>query len=244
MPEPSWQQAVEAISPYVIRISTPDHAGTGVLFAFGAEGGILGFATAAHVLAHAHLWQQPIRIEHGASGWERLVKFDERALVFDDDTDTAALVLLRDGAPFPTELLTMTPERMVIRVGVEVGWVGYPGVTPARDQLCFFSGRISAWLEPKHAYLVDGVAISGVSGGPAFFVGSQGQPVLLGVMSAYLPNKTTGTPLPGLSLVAHIGQLEKVVQDLHQLGKPAEGASPDLHSTPSSGVPKSEEPGD
>ena len=232
MPEPTWQQAVEAISPYVIRISTPDHAGTGVLFAFGAGGGILGFATAAHVLAHAHLWQQPIRIEQCSSGWERLVHFNERALVFDDDTDTAALVLLRDGASFPTDLLAMTPEGMNIRVGVEVGWVGYPGVTPARDQLCFFSGRISAWLEAKHAYLVDGVAISGVSGGPAFFVGSRGQPVLLGVMSAYLPNKTTGTPLPGLSLVQHIGQLERVVKDLGELGKQVEGAPPAMPSAP------------
>ena len=97
MPEPTWQQAVEAIAPYVIRISTPEHAGTGVLFAFGAQGGILGFATAAHVLAHAHLWQQPIRIEHGESGWGRLVKFDERALVFDEDTDMvkACLRLVR-----------------------------------------------------------------------------------------------------------------------------------------------------
>lgn len=239
MPEPTWQQAVEAIAPYVIRISTPDHAGSGVLFAFGAGGGILGFATAAHVLAHAHLWQQPIRIEHVATGWERLVQFNERAMVFDDDTDTAAVVLLRDGAPFPTELLTMTPEGMNIRVGVEVGWVGYPGVTPARDQLCFFSGRISAWLDAKHAYLVDGVAISGVSGGPAFFVGSHGQPVLLGVMSAYLPNKTTGTPLPGLSLVQHIGQLEKVVQDLGKLGKEAPGAPPAIPSAP---PPKDETP--
>lgn len=231
MPEPSWQQAVEAIAPHVIRISTPDHAGSGVLFALGAEGGILGFATAAHVLAHAHLWQQPIRIEQVATGWERLVQANERALVFDDDTDTAALVLLRDGAPLPTELLSMTPDGMVMRVGVEVGWVGYPGVSPARDQLCFFSGRISAWLEAKHAYLVDGVAISGVSGGPAFFVGSHGQPILLGVMSAYLPNKTTGAPLPGLSLVQHIGQLEKVVKDLRELGKVPAGP-PVLPSAP------------
>jgi len=225
MPEPTWQQAVEAIAPYVIRISTPEHAGTGVLFAFCAQGGILGFATAAHVLAHAHLWQQPIRIEHGESGWGRLVKFDERALVFDEDTDTAALVLLRDEAPLPTRLLTLTPEQMIIRVGVEIGWVGFPGVSAARDQLCFFSGRISAWLESRHAYLVDGVAINGVSGGPAFFLGPDGQPVLLGVMSAYLPNKSAGAPLPGLSLVAHIGQLEKVVRDLEALDRSAEGTT-------------------
>lgn len=231
MPEPSWQQAVEAIAPHVIRISTPDHSGSGVLFALGAEGGILGFATAAHVLAHAHLWQQPIRIEQVATGWERLLQFNERALVFDDDTDTAALVILRDDAPLPTELLTMTPDGMVMRVGVEIGWVGYPGVSPARDRLCFFSGRISAWLEEKHAYLVDGVAISGVSGGPAFFVGSHGQPILLGVMSAYLPNKAAGAPLPGLSLVQHIGQLEKVVKDLRELGKVPAGP-PVLPSAP------------
>ena len=94
----------------------------------------------------------------------------------------------------------------------------------ARTELCFFSGRISAWLEQEQSYLVDGVAINGVSGGPAFQVDEDGRPVLLGVVSAYLPNKSLGGTLPGLSVVQHIGHLEKWVTSLRSLehGNPAE----------------------
>jgi len=215
--EPSWKEAVETIAPYVVKISTPDHSGTGFLFAFGAAGGICGLATARHALQHAFLWDQPIRIEHCCSGYQRLLHPGDRAIVLDDDTDTAALVFLRDGAPLPEKLLPLTPEGTKVRVGVEIGWVGYPGVKAARDVLCFFSGRVSAWIEEKRAYLVDGVAISGVSGGPAFRVGVHAQPEILGIVSAYLPNRAAGSPLPGLSLVQHIGELESVVQRLRAL---------------------------
>jgi hypothetical protein len=226
MADPAWQQAVEAVAPYVIKISTPDHAGTGFLFAFGAGGGICGFATAAHALAHAHLWEQPIRIEIGGTDHVRFVRPQERAIVIDDDTDTAALVILREDSPFPTDLPQITPENTNYRVGVEVGWVGYPGVAAARDVLCFFSGRISAWVPARKAYLVDGVAISGVSGGPVFHVDAQDRPVIMGVVSAYLPNKAAGAPLPGLSLVQHIGELANVVRDLSDLGKKPPGGAP------------------
>ena len=215
MTELAWQEAVEAIQPYVIRLSTPEHAGTGFLFAFAAEGGICGFATAAHALSHASAWEEPVRIEHFASGAERLLRPGDRSIVLDEATDTAAIVFVRDGFPLPEKVLSMTPESLKYRVGVEVGWVGFPAV--ARDQLCFFSGRISCWLEEKRAYLVDGVAVNGVSGGPAFHIDSSGRPVLLGVVSAYLPNKATGSTLPGLSVIQHTGHLEKWVRSLHSL---------------------------
>lgn len=215
MNESAWQEAVEAVRPYVVRIVTPEHSGTGFLFADAAEGGICGIATAAHAVSHAHLWEHPIRIEHFATGTERLLRASDRTIVVDEETDTAAVVILRDGFPVPDKLLHVTPESMNYRVGVEVGWVGFPGV--AKEQLCFFSGRVSAWLEDKQSYLVDGVAISGVSGGPAFHVEPGGQPVLLGVVSAYLPNKAAGSALPGLSVIQHIGHLEKWVHSLRTL---------------------------
>lgn len=215
MNDSTWQQAVETIKPYVVRISTPDHSGTGFLFAYAAGGGICGFATAAHTLSQAFYWEQPVRVEHFATGTERLLRPVDRSIVLDESTDTGAIVFLRDDFPLPQTPLPTTPESMNYRVGVEIGWVGFPGVQ--LDQLCFFSGRISAWLDQKQAYLVDGVAISGVSGGPAFHVGADGQPVLLGVVSAYLPNKAAGAALPGLSVVQHIGHLEKWVEGLKSL---------------------------
>lgn len=215
MNEISWQEAVEQIRPYVVKLSTPEHSGTGFLFAFAADGGICGFATAAHAVSQAHLWEQPIRIEHATSGAERLLRPGERTIVIDPDTDTAAVVFLRDDLPLPEKLLPAMSESTNFRVGIEVGWVGYPAV--ARDELCFFSGRISAWREKTKSYLVDGVAINGVSGGPAFHVDDAGRPLLLGVLSAYLPNKALGGSLPGLALVQHVGHLEKWVEGLQAL---------------------------
>lgn len=211
----SWQGAVERIRPYVVRIATPEHSGTGFLFAFAAEGGICGIATAAHAVHQASLWEQPIRIEHTASGTERLLRLGERTIVVDVDTDTAAIVFLREELALPEVLLPATPESSNYRTGIEIGWVGFPSV--ARDELCFFSGRISAWRESSKSYLVDGVAINGVSGGPAFHVDEEGRPLLIGVMSAYLPNKAVGVTLPGLSVVQHVGHLEKWVQSLKSL---------------------------
>ena len=210
-----WQGAVERIRPYVVRIATPEHSGTGFLFAFAAEGGICGIATAAHAVQNASLWEQPIRIEHTASGTERLIRPGERTIVVDVETDTAAVVFLREDLALPNDLLPMTPESANFRTGIEIGWVGFPGV--AREELCFFSGRISAWREASKSYLVDGVAINGVSGGPAFHVDEDGRPLLIGVMSAYLPNKAVGITLPGLSVVQHVGHLEKWVRSLKSL---------------------------
>jgi hypothetical protein len=213
MGELSWQSAVDRIRPYVLRISTPEHSGTGFLFTYAAGGGICGIATAAHALQRAQQWDEPIRVEQLATGTSRMLHAGERTIVVDPDTDTAAVVFLRDDLDLPSELLHSTPESTTYRVGVEIGWIGYPSV--AHDQLCFFSGRISAWREASKSYLVDGVAINGVSGGPAFRVDDRGEVILLGVVSAYLPNRAAGTALPGLAVVQHVGQLEKWVESLH-----------------------------
>jgi hypothetical protein len=89
--------------------------------------------------------------------------------------------------------------------GVETGWLGFPAVAPFN--LCFFCGHISAWLENDEAYLVDGVAINGVSGGPAFVQDDQENPTIIGLVTEYRPNFASGAPLPGVSLVRSINPL-------------------------------------
>ena len=66
-----------------------------------------------------------------------------------------------------------------LRVGNEIGWLGFPAVETT--SLCFFGGRISAWNDTAKFYFVDGVAIHGVSGGPAFFL-THPEPMLVGVV--------------------------------------------------------------
>ena len=104
------------------------------------------------------------------------------------------LLGLQDNA-FPEDAIEQVPLDSSVKPGVEVGWVGYPYLAPG---LCFFSGHISAHQEGR--YFIDGVAIEGVSGGPAFFYRSA-EPEgirILGSVTAYNPNRLKGEALPGL----------------------------------------------
>ena len=80
--------------------------------------------------------------------------------------------------------------------GTAIGWLGYPGLV--FPELCFFHGVVSGHLETPPVYLIDGVAINGVSGGPAFDPSG----LVVGLVSAYLPNRLhPDTTLPGLMIV-------------------------------------------
>ena len=68
-------------------------------------------------------------------------------------------------------------------------------------------------MEAEEAYLVDGVAINGVSGGPAFIP----EKMLIGVVAAYIPNRATGEPLPGLAVVRGVGQFHEVAESFRSL---------------------------
>jgi len=54
-----WHEAVEIVTPHVVRITTPIGSGTGFLIARSKNGNVCGVATAAHVIDHAHYWEQP-----------------------------------------------------------------------------------------------------------------------------------------------------------------------------------------
>lgn len=84
-----------------------------------------------------------------------------------------------------------------------VGFSGDP------RSLRFFRGQVSNWLKEEKAYLVDGVVINGVSGAPAICL-LGGQPTIIGVVAAYMPNRATGEVLPGLSVVRGVTHLHKV----------------------------------
>jgi hypothetical protein len=64
--------------------------------------------------------------------------------------------------------------------------------------MCFFSGTVSAWQPAKKSYLIDGVAINGVSGGPVFHCPDPEKPQIIGSVSTYHANRATGETLPGL----------------------------------------------
>ena len=208
----TWYEAVESIKSHVVRISTPRGTGTGFLLYMGAKSSICVIATAAHVIDHAHYWEDNIRLEHAGSGKSTIIRYDQRAVFIDENKrDTAAIVIQKGLLPFPENVLPLIDKGKHLKQGNDIGWVGYPAVAPAN--LCFFGGRVSAWSEQeKDTYLVDGVAINGVSGGPAFYIkkAKKEAAVIIGVMSAYIPNRVTGETLPGLTVIRGVAQFHEL----------------------------------
>lgn len=113
-----------------------------------------------------------------------------------------ALVMVRS----PEEIVSQSdllpifgPESQMPR-GTEIGIVGFPGIVGS--EFCFFKGMISGYLHDPPTYLVDGVAINGVSGGPAFDNRAQ----VIGLVSSYIPNQIDANmTLPGLTTLVPIG---------------------------------------
>jgi len=223
-----WHEAIDQIEPHIFRIYTPEASGTGFLVSRSNVTKVCALATAAHVVSRAHYWEQPIRINHPQSGRTLLLRSDERAININPDLDTASLVFSNSEFELPESSLPLMKAGYYLRPGVEMGWLGFPAIPQA--ELCFFSGRISAYQETGSMYLVDGVAINGVSGGPAF------RPTidtaeLIGLVSAYIPNRATGDILPGLSVVLSVTEYHDLAErfrsadEAKQQETPA-GASP------------------
>ncbi|MBI5873147.1 MAG: trypsin-like peptidase domain-containing protein [Candidatus Omnitrophica bacterium] len=208
-----WHQAIEKMNNLVVRISTPQGSGTGFLVSHSTVKPVCGIATAAHVVDWAHYWEQPIRIDHFASGKSLLLHHNERSIHIEGH-DTATIILEKRDLPLPEHSPKLSPEEKFLKVGNEVGWLGFPAISP--KNLCFFSGRTSCFLEEEHAYLVDGVAINGVSGGPVFHLLEDGF-VVIGVVSAYIANRVTGETLPGLSVIRDVSQFHKLVREFKSL---------------------------
>jgi len=229
-----WHAAVSIVRPYMVKVCTPRGHGSGFLFAYASGGELAAVATAAHVVSQAAEWEEHIRLEHPSSGQSLFLKANERAIVMRQPRDTAAIIFSAPDTLFPKEPLTLLGERSALKVATKIGWLGFPSVAP--ENLCFFSGSISSKIETDRSYLVDGVAINGVSGGPAFFIDESPQSssiYLIGLVSAYRPNwVATGVSLPGLSIIRHVDALHDVVRGLRDLSQAKEEQEKSVEPTP------------
>lgn len=190
-----------------MRIATPRANGTGFLFFNSRRGGFAAVATAGHVISAAHVWEEPIRLQHHASGASILTRAADRAVLLNTENDVAAILCNLGELPLPDAPLPLTQRDVLVKVGVEIGWLGFPSIS---TDLCFFSGRVSTHIARTERYLVDGVAIHGVGGGPAFNATSDGVS-LMGVVSAYVPNLSAGEPLPGLAIVTDVTEFHQMI---------------------------------
>ena len=60
----NWNEVVQKVMPYVVKIETPGGHGTGFACFYNVNKAYCAIATAYHVVQHADQWQQPIRIHH------------------------------------------------------------------------------------------------------------------------------------------------------------------------------------
>ena len=216
----NWDQIVSKITPHIVKIETQTHYGTGFLFLYSEDKAFCGVATALHVVSHADDWQQPIRLRHHSSEQTVFIEENNRVIFTDRNTDSAVIMFLKNDFPLPAEPINLLPSASIIPVGVEVGWLGFPAVAPY--DLCFFSGNISARQEPRKAYLIDGVAINGVSGGPVVHGNEADGIQIVGTVSAYQANRATGETLPGLLIaqdVSHFHDVASRIQSIDEANK-------------------------
>ena len=211
----NWDLIVTKVSPHVLRISTPSGHGTGFLYLHNEDKSIWGIATAAHVLHHADDWQEPIRIEDVQLNNIAFLKSSQRIIYFNWKTDSAVILFQPGAFRLPGPLIPLRPMDSPLSIGAEVGWLGFPGIEPYT--LCFFSGNVSARPLNRNAYLIDGVAINGVSGGPVLYcTGADGVQVV-GIITAYQANRQAGGPLPGLSIAQDVSHFHDIIQHVRTM---------------------------
>jgi len=203
----NWNRIVNKIKPYVVKIESPKGYGTGFLCLYNYNKSWCGIATALHVVAYADKWQQPIKIIN-QQGQPLFLKADSRVIIIDQNTDSAMILFPKaKDYQLPDDLIRLRPLDCILDIGSEVGWLGYPYLE--QDKLCFFSGCISARNEEKKYYLIDGVSINGVSGGPVLSFAEEGTEII-GIICAYMANVDVGSNTPGLSIAQDVSHFHKV----------------------------------
>ena len=178
-----WSRLVEEIKPYIVKIETPHGSGTGFQIGEDAKWAYAITVTAHHVIAFAEEWRLPLKITReapseslklppAAPGGSRIRRTRQ---------DASSLFL-----PVKRHLPQITLHPASLPVGTEVGWLGYPG-SVSGGKLAFFSGRISVVLHEERNYLLDGVVLPGVSGGPVF-TERDGRIAIVGLVTSHIPN--------------------------------------------------------
>lgn len=220
----NWQTEIGKIKPYIFKIYTPTVTGTGFQI-FRNKTGMCGIATAYHVVGHAYEWEEPIKVTHYESNKTKILKADsnQRAIYAYPDKDLAFIIFQNSDLPLKEETPKLIEAQKLLDQGSEIGWSGFPVVSP--NDLCFFAGHISCYLPNIQSYLVDGVAINGVSGAPAFFIDSKSSELkICGVISNYFPNRATGEVLPGLSMIRSVETYQETLKNLKSVDEASEKA--------------------
>jgi len=220
-----WSECFKIVCPYIVSIETSESSGTGFLFTYNKAKTIAGFATAAHVVAQADDWKQPIKLIHFITKKELFVTDADRVIFLDRSRDSASIMLFSNfDIGLPPDTLPLIGAKEILPIGEEVGWLGFPSI--ALSNLCLFTGRISARLDDYDSYFIDGVAINGVSGGPVLHIQPDiFSPKIIGTVTAYMPNRIHGATLPGLLRVQDVTLFHNTIDTIKNMDEAREKKS-------------------
>ena len=227
----SLTKTYEAVESYIVKIETTSGSGTGFFFAYNESKGLIGIATALHVVDDVEEWRLPLKIVHVKKKVEVFLSHSDRVILVDYKRDSAVILVptktLTDaGLPVPPAMLPVMPSSRFKPSGYGLAWAGYPAI--ASRTLCLFQGSVSAFNPDNDSYYIDGVAINGVSGGPVFDE-KDNAPEIVGIVSAYHYNRQSGGNFPGLLMAHDATHLNKTIEKLKNLDeakkKAAEAAS-------------------
>lgn len=208
-PSLPWDKVVDRVSPIVFRVYAPSSLGTAFVISIGRtespDDHAAIFATARHVV-DADIGSGK-KIELVSVNRERKFSSDDdeiRVQHLGEEPHDTVLLMVRSRHPIlsQSELLPMMEWDKQLARGSQLGWLGFPGIF--EPELCFFSGHVSGYRNDRPTYLVDGVAIGGVSGGPAF----DDRAHIIGMVSSYVPNQIDPkTTLPGVLTLVPINAI-------------------------------------
>jgi hypothetical protein len=115
-----WNQIVDKVSPYIVKIETPVCSGTGFVYHCNENKFVYGIATANHVVSYAENWREPLKI-HFNNNETLFLKEDERVIFSDFKTDSAVILFPKNDLKLPEFFIPLLPTERPISIGIEVG---------------------------------------------------------------------------------------------------------------------------
>ncbi len=224
------QHTVECVTEITVKIDTNAGHGTGFVYRVDDHAALI--VTAAHVLADVKSGESSITLSNGRWLPSITLEKSEWKIIKDTTLERGDTIILSVKPGIFAKLrkigVEIGPSANIFEIGEEVGWAGFPTTHP--DTLCFFSGHISACTgDPHSRYLVDGVAVPGVSGGPLFplrFSGGNTWIILIGAVSCfhrfYLPrysNNKGEDAFPALMQAERLDQMGDFIAEFDRLNK-------------------------
>jgi len=168
-------------------------------------------------------WEQPFYISQPDGDPIRLDPDQRRIKPNLNQRDSAAILIRRDALVLPDKCLSLWDFRREIPVGSEIGWLGFPSIVDQYfTQPSFFSGIISNVHKDFGQFTIDGVAISGVSGGQFLQIG-KARPVVMGTISSYFSSRIETSEgvqsSPGLAISNDVSVFVPEITELNGFNK-------------------------